>query len=285
MLFVKKIYLLPAAILLFLNSYSRNNFLPQNISQTVDTSGDQDNCYDNFFKQSEKINSQGKIKLVLKNGKTVSLASFIGGNDTNNVMGIQSQSGLADLDKDGKKELVVFNYTGGAHCCDEFYFFKNIAPGKYQYAAKTFAGDVCVTDKNEFVYSFYQDYGYFFTCFACAYQDSSDAAPQPVYKITLKYTKGKLIVTPGDKELRNTITDNLGKLSEQPYQELENEADQDNGLRKEFALNLAVYYYSFGKNLIETKKLFDKYYRFADSKKVWSDFVILLKGIKVSNDF
>ena len=119
MLSGKKIYLLPLALLLSIAGYSQNN------QQTTDTTTIE-NCYDNFFKQSEKVTSPEKIRLVLKNGKTVSLTSFVGGNDTNNVMGIQSQFGLADLDKDGKKELVVFNYTGGAHCCDEFYFFKNI---------------------------------------------------------------------------------------------------------------------------------------------------------------
>lgn len=273
------------AIFLSSSIFAGNNFLPQNTQRTADTVIEQENCYDNFFKQSEKITSPKKIMLVAKNGKTVSLASFAGNNNTNNIMGIQSQYGLANLDNDGKKELVVFKYTGGAHCCDDFYFFKNIAPDKYQYVAKTFAGDVCVTDKNEFIYSFYQDYGYFFTCFACTYQDTSEAAPQPVRRITLKYSKGKLIVSPGDKELRNTINDNLGKLAEQSYQKLQDEADQDNGLRKEFAFNLAVFYYSFGKNLIETKKLFDKYYQFPDSKKVWADFVTILNGIKKGNDF
>ena len=35
--------------------------------------------------------------------------------------------------------------------------------------------------------------------------------------------KGKVAVVPGDKELRSSINDNLGKLSEQPYEKLENE--------------------------------------------------------------
>ena len=200
-------------------------------------------------------------------------------------MGIGTQQGLKDLDNDGKKELVLYDYTGGAHCCDEFYVFKNIAPNKYQYVAKTFAGDVCINDKNEFIYSFYQQYGYFFTCFACEYSDTSDAGPQPINSITLRYSKGKIMVVPGDQELKNTITDNLSKLKEQPYQKLQDEADQDDGLRKEFALNLAVYYYSFGRNLVQTKMLFDKYYRFPDAKKVWTEFVEILNGIKKESDF
>ena len=101
----------------------------------------------------------------------------------------------------------------------------------------------------------------------------------------MKYNKGKLSIIPGDKELRSTINDNLGKLGEQPYQKLADEADQDNGLRKEFALNLVVFYYSFGKNLVTTKSLFDKYYKFPDAKKVWLDFIRILNGIKGDNSF
>ncbi|MFI5132874.1 MAG: hypothetical protein ACHQEB_00995 [Chitinophagales bacterium] len=244
-----------------------------------------EDCYEHFFQQSEKITAPGKTILVMKNKKVITLAAFLKSNDPDNVMGIEAHQGLADLDNDGKKELVLFNYTGGAHCCDEFYIFRKIAPDKYQYAAKTYAGDVCITEKNELVYNFYQQFGYFFTCFACSYPDTTDAGPEPIQGVILKYNKGKLTVIPGDKELRNTITDNLGKLSEQPYQKLADEADQDNGLRKEFALNLAVFHYCFGKNLVETKKLFDKYYRFPDAKKVWAAFLMQLKTLGINNDF
>ncbi|MBL0131551.1 MAG: hypothetical protein IPP43_10835 [Chitinophagaceae bacterium] len=177
------------------------------------------------------------------------------------------------------------NYTGGAHCCDEFYFFKNIGPDKYQYVAKTFAGDVCVSDSNEFSYSFYQQLGYFFTCFACAYVDTSDGAPVEVRGIILKYLKGKLTVVPGDQELRSIINDNLGKLGEQPYEKPDTAFGQDNGLRKEFAMNLAVFHFSFGRNILETQKLFNKYYKFPDAKKVWAEFVKQLQYIRKESDF
>ena len=283
--FIKKMISFQAAIFFSCFIYARNYFVFQDTLHAVDSVINQEDCYDKFFQQSEKISSPDKTMLVKKNGKTVSLTAFLKTNPPDILIANQSQFGLADLDNDGKKELVIYNYTGGAHCCDEFYIFKNIALNKYQYAAKTFAGDVCIMDKNEFTYNFYQQFGYFFTCFACEYQDTSDVAPGPLRNIVLKYSKGRLMVIPGDKELRSMINDNLGKLKEQPYEKLSQDYDQDNGLRKEFAFNLAVYYYSFGKNLIETKKLFDKYYKFPDAKKVWSEFVLILAQIKKDNDF
>lgn len=274
-------FLLPAFLLLSVSASAKNYFQ----QQTQDTSIYTEDCYEKFFAASDSVPAPAKTILILKNQKAISLKNFFKYTGADTSMGIGTQQGLKDLDNDGKKELVLYDYTGGAHCCDEFYVFKNIAPNKYQYVAKTFAGDVCINDKSEFIYSFYQQYGYFFTCFACEYSNTSDTAPEPVNSITLRYNKGKLTVVPGDQELKNTITDNLGKLKEQPYQKLQDEADQDDGLRKEFALNLAVYYYSFGRNLVQTKILFDKYYRFPDAKKVWTEFVEILNGIKKESDF
>jgi hypothetical protein len=232
-----------------------------------------------FFQQNEKAKSTASVQVITKANKTVSLATFLAGT------GIYADHVFADLDKDGKKELLISNYTGGAHCCDEIYIFKNIAPGKYQYAVRFFAGNTIIMKDNEFVYNFYEQFGYFFTCYACVYTDTSDAAPVDLHDILLKYVKGKMIIAPGDKELRSTINDNLGKLGELPYEKLENDLTQDNGLRKAFAINLAVFYYSFGRNLIETQKLFNKYYKYPDAKKVWAAFVKQLQTIKKDNDF
>lgn len=260
-------------------------FVAQYAQAQTDSLGEQGfNCTKAFFGRSEKVESPAKILLVTKNLKTIKLSAFIasGSSQTGELL---QDYGLIDLDKDGKNELVIMNNTGGAHCCDEFYFFKNIGPNKYQYAAKTFAGDVCVSDNNIFAFNFYQQLGYFFTCFACGYTDTSDAAPVEVRGILLEYKKGKLTVIPGDQEMRSIINDNLGKLGEQPYEKLATSIDQDNGLRKEFAMNLAVFYYSYGKNLPETQKLFNKYYKFPDAKKVWAEFIKQLQSIRKQNDF
>ncbi|MCC7402213.1 MAG: hypothetical protein IT214_12085 [Chitinophagaceae bacterium] len=257
-------------------------FQPQEQDTTIDMLDD----LGVFFSGCDTVANQAKTTLIMKNGKTVSLENIFR-SEGDDLSGIGKQYGLKDLDGDGTKELVLFNYTGGAHCCDELYVFKYVSPGKYRYAVKTFAGDVNITPQNEFVYHFYEQYGYFFTCFACGYEDSSDTAPLPVHSILLRYDKGRLKVIPGDTELKNTINDNLGKLREQPYQKVTggDDIDFDNGLRKEFALNLAVYYFSFGKNINSTKAVFDKYYTFPDAKEVWKEFREILKGIESDNDF
>lgn len=232
-----------------------------------------------FFQQHEKAASPAAVSLVTKTNKVISLQAFLAG------IGIYADHVLADLDGDGKKELLISNYTGGAHCCDEIYIFKNLAPNRFQHVVKFFAGNTMITEKKEFIYNFYEQFGYFFTCYACAYTDTTDEGPIELHNIMLKYNKGKVTVVPGDKELRSSIMDNLGKLAEKPFEKLEDEMAQDNGLRKEVAINLAVFYYSFGMNILETQKLFTKYYKYPDAKKVWAAFVKQLQYLKKENDF
>jgi hypothetical protein len=239
-----------------------------------------------FFAQAEKVAAPEKVVLLMKTKKTTTLKKFI----TLLNGGLQDVPQYAvhaidDLDGDTKKELLVWNYTGGAHCCDEIYIFKNIGVNKYQQVAKMFGGHTIINDKKEFEYGLFENFGYFFTCFACGYSDTTDAGPIDMSTFTLRYSKGKLAAVPGTIELRNIINDNLGKLGEQPYEKLADAASFDNGLRKEFAFNLGVYYYSFGKNLIETQKLFNKYYKFPDAKKVWTAFLKQLQYMKLDNDF
>lgn len=232
-----------------------------------------------FFEEAEKLADPAKTIVVTRSMKTQSLSAFL------KTAGMYAQHGLADLDKDGRKELLVSNYTGGAHCCDEIYVFKYIAPGKYQHVAKLYAGNTEIIEGNEFAYNLYEQFGYFFTCYACSYTDTSDTAPVEVRNILLRYNRGRVTIVPGDKELRSSILDNLGKLGEQPYEKLEDAGSFDNGLRKEFAINLAVFYFSFGKNMVETQKLFRKFYRFPDANKVWASFTRQIQYMKKENDF
>ena len=227
-----------------------------------------------FFQTNERIANPDKIILITKAKRTISLANLLKDQDMN-----YADHTLSDLDNDGQKELLISNFTGGAHCCDEIYIYKKIAANKYQYAAKLFAGNTVISTEKDFTYNFNEQLGYFFTCFACSYSDTSDEAPVDVNSIKLKYSKGKMLIVPGDKELKSMINDNLAKLGEQPYEKLEDDLAQDNGLRKAVALNLIVYYYSFGKNLPETQKLFNKYYKHPDSKKVWAAFLKQLQYI------
>ncbi|MBC7872589.1 MAG: hypothetical protein H7Y01_01260 [Ferruginibacter sp.] len=233
-----------------------------------------------FFQNGERVQDPGKVVLVTKAGKRISLSALL----KTEAM-VNAEHTLTDLDNDDKKELLISNFTGGAHCCDEIYIYKSVGLNKYQYAIKLLAGHTVITPSKEFVYSFHEPLGYFFTCYACGYEDTSDAGPVPLREITLRYNRGKLTVTPGDQELRSTINDNLGKLGEQLYEKPAGETFQDNGLRKEFAMNLAVFYYSFGKNLPATQALFNKYYKYPDAKKVWTAFLKQLQSIRTQGDF
>src|SRR5437868_2186672 len=89
-------------------------------------------CNDQFFQQGDKITATAKTMLITKDKKTVTLKSFM------QKLTTEPDHVLADLDHDGKKELVITDFTGGAHCCDEYYVFRNIGPNKYQYVNKTF---------------------------------------------------------------------------------------------------------------------------------------------------
>ncbi|HOZ67855.1 MAG TPA: hypothetical protein PLB49_11810 [Chitinophagaceae bacterium] len=239
-----------------------------------------------FFQEGEKTKTPGKLMLLLKNKKTKSLAAFL--KSLGNAELGETEYGdyaLSDLDKDGRKELLVYNYTGGAHCCDELYIFKYTGLNKYQQVAKLFAGNTIITKEKEFVYDFHEQYGYFFTCFACGYEDTTGAGLFSNSSILLRYQKGKMGVVPGDPTLKKTILDNLEKLGKQPYQPLEDDIAQDDGIRKEIALNLAVYYYSFGRNTEDTRQLFYRYYKHPDARKVWAGFTRQLTYILAQNDF
>lgn len=233
-----------------------------------------------FFQQGQKAVDQAKLLVVNKAGKTVSLKKFI-----ETELSEYADHVLADLDNDGKNELLIYDFTGGAHCCDEIYIFRSSVGGKFQHAAKIFAGNTLITSEKQFVFNFYEHFGYFFTCYACGYTDTTDEAPIEVNSINLYYKQGKLLIKKGDQELRSTINDNLAKLCEQPFELLEDNISFDNGQRKEIALNLAVFHYAFGKNIVATKKLYDKYYKYPDARKVWTSFTKTLQSVRVNNDF
>lgn len=80
-----------------------------------------------FFQENEKLTTAAFAKTVLitKAKKTIKLSAFLKTEDK-----MYPEHVLADLDNDCIKELVLYNFTGGAHCCDEIYIFKRIATNK-----------------------------------------------------------------------------------------------------------------------------------------------------------
>ncbi|GAA4732774.1 hypothetical protein [Flavisolibacter ginsenosidimutans] len=237
-----------------------------------------EDCYDKFFAKGTRVKNTNAITVVA-NKKEQTLSRFIKAN----YIAMEEKMALIDVDKDGSKELVLHNFSGGAHCCDELYFFKNIGPNKYELTAKLFAGNTCVSD-SLFVFDVHEGFGYFYTCFACGLE-KEDKKGQPtgleyVTSVDLRYRNGRIEVVQGNEALKQKINKNLQYVKKLGWDGGVKEGDFDDGRRKEVALNLAVYYFSFGQNLAATKQLFTTYYPWKDAGKIWKDFVVLLANEK-----
>lgn len=231
-----------------------------------------------YFQSGEKLADPGKVIVVTAAKKTMTLASLL-----SNSKLTSAEHVVADLDDDGKKELLVLNFTdGSAGWEDEIWVYRQTGPNKFQYTAKLLGGLTVLTPEEDFVFSLKGPFEKFFTCLPCNFKDTSDAAPIPLREISVRYNKGKWLLPKGDQELRSIIQHNLGKLGENIPAVDPN--GHDDGTRKEIAFNLAVFYYSFGKNLTATKALFTKYYKASDALKVWLAFSkkLQLIGTRVS---
>lgn len=239
-------------------------------------------CYETFFNSAIKIKNANGIKLQL-NKREQSVATYI----KQNVSGLEQRTALQDLDGDGKAELVIYNFTGGAHCCDEFYFFKLVGANKYAPAGKLFAGNTCITG-NTFLFDFAEPFGYFYTCYACELEEKKNRSGdgyERLATISLKYKGGKLLANEGDRELKEKLLRNLRYIKSLVWDGGIKPGEFDDGRRKALAQSLAVYYFSFGKNASELKKVFTAYYPFKDASVVWKEFSELLTNMQSQNSF
>lgn len=232
---------------------------------------------DILFGHGEKLADPAKIMVTTPARKTISLAKLM---ETGNNEYVNHT--ISDLDGDGKKELLILNNPNGQPV-DELWFCKQITPYKYQYTAKLTGGRVSPTLDKKWIYDISPVFDGFYTCKGCKYPDESDEAPIPMKEITVRYSKGKLIIEKADQELRSIINDNLGKLGEK-LAPIKPEEDDD-GTRREIAMNLAVYYYTTGKNLTATKTVFRKYYKAPDAATIWSAFTKRLQKINSQVSF
>lgn len=232
-------------------------------------------CYSLFFNTS-RIDSNNVI-IISNEGKQLTLPEFIEAEEFEKEY---TSIAFKDLDKDSTEELWIRNFTMGAHCCDEWYVFLKQADGKFKYATKLKAGNTCVKD-SIFTFTFDEPFGYFMSCYACGFDDSARGFVM-MREISLRFNKGAFEVipySPGDEE---QLMKNLEILKQEGVVKID-EDGIDNGVRKEFAMNFAVYYFNHGRDLDATKKLFDQYYVFKDARKVWKEIASYLKDTKKYN--
>jgi hypothetical protein len=234
--------------------------------------GNEPDCYTNFFTTSVPIDTNNII-IINDEGREQKLPDFI---NEQELVKEYTNITFKDVDKDAVEELWIRNFTMGAHCCDEWYVFLKQPGGKFRQTAKLSGGNVCVKD-SLFSFTFDEAFGYFMSCFACGFNDSAKGFVM-MRDIALRFNKGRFEVVPYPKNQEAQLIKNMQILKQEGVGEIEN--NMDNSVRKEFAMNLAVYYYNHGKNINATKKLFDTYYTFSDAKRVWKEFLDHLKDAK-----
>jgi hypothetical protein len=236
-------------------------------------------CNERFFSIASNLSDTTGLKLKLKNNHEVAWGQFV--NDE--LMSSQVRWAIKNFDNDVADELVVSNFTGGAHCCDELYVFEKEGD-HYRQRAKLFGGFICIDAASNIVtFSFTEALAYFFACYACGFADSSGQF-KTIREIELKYDNGRFVVVPYHPDTEKQLMQNLALLSKHKYEDME-EGLMDSGWRKEFAMNLAVWHYNHNKNWTATKALFDRYYTFKDASRVWKEFRHTLQEFHKENDF
>ena len=237
-----------------------------------------ENCYQNFFKGLPTFKDSASASLQLQNGQQVSMTRFF----RDEFMSQNSEYGEKDLDGDGTIELILYNNTGGAHCCDEYYIFQRTGDRNFAFRSRI-TGSACVdASTNLFSFSFSEMLGYFFGCYACRFNDSTGAF-KSLQEIALKYNKDHLEVVPYEAGAEKQNLANLETLQKHGYEKMEDL--MDNGWRKDYAMNFAVWHYNHGKNWNSTRQLFRKYYTFPDAQKIWDEFQTTLTEAEKDNTF
>jgi hypothetical protein len=280
-------FLLLSQLISFCNNDGKNR--PIQLADSTDTgaphadssSADHDyqDCNYRFFAHVPKSADSAKMRLRLANGHEVNWQQL----KNDELMSSHVRWGLTNLNNDTVNELVVLNYTGGAHCCDEVYVFEE-QPSHFVQKAKLFGGFICIDAASKlFIFSFNEALGYFFACYACGFADSTGRF-NIIREIELRYDNGRFVVVPPHADTEKQLYQNLQLLAAHKYENME-EGLMDSGWRKEFAMNIAVWHYNHGKNWTATKALFDKYYNFKDAARVWKEFRNTLQEVERENDF
>jgi hypothetical protein len=237
---------------------------------------DERNCFNWFFKAAQPVKDSNSLFVAFPGFPRMSLKQMVRDELFSNV-----RVGLHDLDKDGIDELVVYNYTGGMHCCDEFFVLAPDATGTYNLQTKLFGGHSCITNNYEFTYDLYEGFGYFYSCYACLYTDTAKGllTPPPIH---YRYQKGRFVLSGDTAATAAAAIKNLQLLKAVLPQKFKD--NSDDGGRKMFAISLATLHFLNNGNWEITRKFFDTYYVYKkDAAVVWQEFRKILSDIEGMN--
>lgn len=188
----------------------------------------------------------------------------------------------ADLDKDGVDELLTAYFTGGHHCCYIYNFYRQTSPNTYESIIEFKGGENSVEIKgNKLEFSFFEQIGYFYTCYACSVESELPFEFYAPY-FSMVYENNKMKYAEYDEKLNSKIIKNLEFLKARKPSEF-NELGFDDGTRKSYAGLIIAYYFNKGQDLKLTKKIFDKYYNGDDGKEVWNAIKHHILGIFDTN--
>jgi hypothetical protein len=238
-------------------------------------------CFETFFDSANQQHLDQQ-QIIQSDGKAIALKDFVKLNYDDSVS--KTWYNLKDVDQNGESELWLRGYTGGAHCCDEWKVYEPQANHQYKLAAQLTAGEVCI-QKNTFIYSFNQVLGYFRSCFACGYDDSTSGFI-PIREMKLKYVNQQFLVMSLSIKEQNQLLQNLAILKRNMPLVKENEEETIVGsMQKEFAMNIAVHYYTHKKDWISCEALIKQYYSMPDAKNFTKELKELLDEISKENSF
>jgi len=212
--------------------------------------------------KGEVIN-QNKIKVKIGNEPITTLKNYLVTNSKDN----QFKPEVRFYDIENSTIMEIKQYSGGSHCCNMTYLLYKYGD-EYKTFYYNFGGEIDYLE-NEIEVDFYENIGYFFSCYNCSVENLPNELNCVYY---LGYSYDKIKESKPKSYLNRMILENLQYLRENGNPEF-NENGQDNGLRKEFASSMIMYFFNNNWNIELTAETFYKYYIWNDSEEIFKRIV------------
>ena len=216
---------------------------------------------------SKSFYNISEIELVLDSNNQIKLSDFP---STDYIAEHKDwiKFNFTDIDNDFIPELETRYFTGGAHCCFVYNIFKQTSKNTFTQIFSFEGGENSLSIEDDGIYiNFFEQLGYFFTCYACSIDDS---LPNGYFRphLTLNYSQNGFTLAPKDDYLDRIIFEDLEYLKNRPIPKIDS-TRMDDGTRKAFAEHIITYHFNNQENSDSTKFVFDKYYLGEDSLEIW----------------